>query len=143
MPQLRRVIALIRGIEVPLRSPAVLGERVGLDREGIEVLAAAGQLDAGNRLDAVGQAKRLDLGRPVEEPLVFGGRREFDVLRREVDDPVPRAAVVVPAGRRVRVVVGADPSGRVDGSFHHRIHFDGLPAIDLNPPLYDIVLGPQ
>ena len=76
----------------------MFGLWIGLGLKGVELLAAPSQFDPGSCLGPVGQSKLLDLGRPVVQTLVLGGGRELEVVGREVDDSIPRVAVVVPAG---------------------------------------------
>ena len=106
------------------------------------MLSAAGQLDAGHSADAPAQPQTVDVGLPVVDAIVLGGRRELDVLGGDVDEAVGGVAVVVAAGRGVRVVVGADPAGGVDRPLERRRQLDGFALAHLDGLLNQIELGP-
>ena len=57
------------------------------------------------------------MGRPIVDAVMLRGRGELDMLGRQVDNPVIRAALVVAAGRGVVVEIRAHPPGCLNQSF--------------------------
>lgn len=102
------------GIFVPNRRAVVLRERSELEGKRIEVRSVAGQFEADDRLDERQQLQPLLMRTPVVKPVVFGRRREFNVLGGEIDEAVVRAAGIVAARRRMIVIVGTDPAPSID-----------------------------
>ena len=115
---------------IPNRSAAVLLQRIRLKREGVEVLTAASEFHAFDRLDVIFESQGLDRRFPVVEAVVFGRWREFEMLGGDVDDASIGVADVVTARRAVIVEVRTDPAFGIDQALQRAFELDRLSGLN-------------